>query len=371
MIAPVRRLSLLARLVIGVPSAFVLIFTAPVVAREDFPDSLKWWRDQVDELGGERLQTGLLAIGILGVLIAVLWSRLLPGPRLVGGDFVEFTRDALGGPGFQVLGVDIYNKRDSGGERRTARGVVPEMVAFDSQGERVAECQGNWFPDIFGRRTTAVDFRPTRERHAVELVGKFPQGTDAWLAGEKDPPSLAPGIYKIRATLRGGNLRKPRRLEWFVRNPGTGGQLTVSNDRSELQPVPDPELPPGDAPDEASDETTPASEALAPSPPSDPVQEISALLVESEDLEEELWERNKRMRRSGSPFPSLGHDYLQTVRAWNARVLAVADAHLSTKEASKVAALVGLSSLFPSAEAVEDLLNDNRAALERVLRRLQ
>lgn len=98
---------------------------------------------------------------------------------------------------------------------------------------------------------------------------------------------------------------------------------------------------------------------------------MDRLLSESNALEEELWERNKIMRRSGSPLPTLGHEYLAKVRAWNRKVLALADAHLSTKEASQVAALVGISALFPSATLVEGLLNDNRRVLGRVRRELE
>lgn len=234
-------LALAVRLVIGISSAFFFLFTAPVLIRDDFPESLKIWRDQVNALGGESLQTAIVVLGLLGLFVAFSWSRLLPGPRLVGGNFVEFTRDALGGPGLQVLGVEVYNEREWGGERKTARGVVAELEAFDSRGDCVAVCDANWFPNALGGTPDTVDFRPTREKHPLELAGKFPYSADAWLAGERDPPSLTPGVYKIRATLRGGNLRRPRRLKWFVRNPGPGGKLMASDDKSALPPV--PELP--------------------------------------------------------------------------------------------------------------------------------
>ena len=161
--------------------------------------------------------------------------RLLrPGPKLVGGNFVQVIRKALGGPDLQILGVRIYNERESGGEPKTARAVVPRLEAFDLSGQSVKETLGVWFHDKTGLVPDTVDFRPTREEHTVELVAKFPDGEDAWLSGQEDPPSLKPGTYEIRLTLRGDNLKKPARLKFFVWNPGRNGRLAVARSVAEL-----------------------------------------------------------------------------------------------------------------------------------------
>jgi archaellum component FlaG (FlaF/FlaG flagellin family) len=39
---------------------------------------------------------------------------------------------------------------------------------------------------------------------------------------------LTPGDYRIRVTLRGDNLKKPARLNFYVRNPGAGKLLTAA-----------------------------------------------------------------------------------------------------------------------------------------------
>lgn len=184
----------------------------------------------------------LLIALVLSVIVAVVTLEpvlkfLRRGPKLVAGDFTEDTRSASGGPDLQVMGVRIYNELESGDESKIARGVVPTLEAFDLNGHRVAKTEGVWFPDRSGAVPSTVDFRPTQEAHPLELAGKFPDGDDAWLAGEADPPSLAPGDYEIRVTLRGGNLKKPARLKFFVRNPGAGGRLSVSTERAGLAVV--------------------------------------------------------------------------------------------------------------------------------------
>lgn len=372
-----RPLMVTARLTVGVVGAFAFLFTAPIVAREDFPESFRWWRDEVERLGGDALQTLVVVAGLGALATAVLWARLVPrrrGPRLVAGEFREFTRNALGGPDLQVLGVEIYNERESGGEPNTARGVVPTLEAFDQDGTLVAECRANWFPDFAGAMPPTVDFRPTREAHPVELAGKFPSGTDAWLAGQTDPPSLKPGTYKIRATFRGDNLREPRRLEFFLHNPGPGRKLAAAKAKPDL-----PRTAAGvsrEAGEEARvpDELDPkrADSKKGTEPPSlDPLEQVETLLAQAPDLERKLWERVREMNRSGSLLPSLGSDYLREVRAWNLKVLSLADAHLPIKDASQVAALAGWSSLYPKASVIEALIHDNSAALRRIHRRLQ
>jgi len=205
-----------------------------------------------------------LVVALVGAIVTAIVTLepilrfLTRGPKLVGGRFVEITRDARGGPNLQIVGVEIYNERESGGEPKTARAVVPGIQAFSMDGTLVIECRGVWFPDSRGLAPSSVDFRPTRESHPLELAAKFPGGSDAWLAGESDPPSLTPGIYEIRVTLRGDNLRKPARLRWFLRNPGGDGRLSVATRRADLEPVVDADTR---APDS---ERAPAEEATTP-----------------------------------------------------------------------------------------------------------
>lgn len=76
-----------------------------------------------------------LIILVAAILLAIVTLEpvlkfLSRGPKLVTGDFVEYTRDAVGGPDLQVFGVEIFNERESGGEAKTARDVVPTIESY-------------------------------------------------------------------------------------------------------------------------------------------------------------------------------------------------------------------------------------------------
>jgi hypothetical protein len=135
----------------------------------------------------------------------------------------------------QLIGVQIYNERESGGEPRTARAVVPNLEArLTGRGQRVvSRTRGVWFRDNDGREVGTVDFRPTREQHPLQLVARFPDESDAWLAG-RDRAELPPGDYEIRVSLMGDNVRRPARLKFFMRNPGVGRSMTIALEAAAL-----------------------------------------------------------------------------------------------------------------------------------------
>lgn len=333
------------------------------------------WEPGAQLSSGWRAVLGIALVAAI-VIAIVTWEPVLKlirgGPTLAAGEFTEFTRDAVGGPGLQVLGVEIYNERESGGEGRWAVDVVPEVVALTLNGANAAGPErGVWFRDRNGSEVETVTFRPTRvERHAVELAGKYPDAADAWLAGERDPPSLTPGIYEVRVTLRGGNL-KPRTLKFFLRNPGVGGRLSAAKSCKDLESISEVSSPV--VPEEAKPTTDGALEAeaetpepaLDPEPLEDPLAEIDALVAERDDLERKLWERVKVIKRSGS-LMVLGAEYLGEVRAWNKRVLRLADEYLPLKEAALVDTIAGWTSVMTGPDRVEALLQSNTTVLGRI-----
>lgn len=209
----------------------------------------------------------LIALVVSAIVAVVTFESVLRmfrrGPKLVGGELVDGLRTSQSGRHIQVVGVQIYNERESGGEPKTARAVVPEVEAFDLANTSIKRTRGVWFANPGGVPVDTVDFRPTRvEQHAVELVGKFPEDANAYLAGEPGSPSLTPGDYRIRVTLRGDNVKRPARLDFFVRNPGAGKRLTVAKKATDLV---DGEAHPA-APVAAAQAVTGAAPDPAPAP---------------------------------------------------------------------------------------------------------
>jgi hypothetical protein len=80
-----------------------------------------------------------------------------------------------------------------------------------------------------------------------------------------------------------------------------------------------------------------------------------------------LWERVKEINRSGG-LPILGTTFLGEVQAWNNRVLRLADEYLPLREAAKVDAIAGWTSVMVSADKVDALLQKNTAVGERIRR---
>lgn len=102
-------------------------------------------------------------------------------------------------------------------------------------------------------------------------------------------------------------------------------------------------------------------------PKVDPIGKIDALLEEAKELERQLWERHKAMKRSGTlALPGLGGALLGNVRAWNEKVLALADEHLPLREAADVDALPGWTSTFANTQRIGDLLTENSRVLVRI-----
>lgn len=176
---------------------------------------------------------------VASVLTLVLTSDrfldwAMPGPKLVAGPPTEQLR-SISGNELQVIVAPVFNERDSGGDRTTAVKVVPKLEAFEGR-TLVASTRGSWSLDWEGRNPPAVTFRPTHEPHDLEIVSKFPNVENAWLAGQAEP-LLPPGTYRVRASLRGDGLRKPAVFEWFVRNNGKGRRILIGNEPNELVEV--------------------------------------------------------------------------------------------------------------------------------------
>lgn len=180
------------------------------------------------------ITSGLVA----GLTIDPPWKRvtrvILGGPKIVLDGVSEVWRQANASKGgafdLQVVYAIVLNERDGGGERATFDNAEVLMEARDESDKVVATCKGNWL--YLGSRRPydypqkAIDLKPTRERSGLEIAGKFAWWSDAWLAGEGDPPSLVPGVYTVRASIVNGKA-KARTFEWSVKNPGEGKPLEV------------------------------------------------------------------------------------------------------------------------------------------------
>jgi hypothetical protein len=171
----------------------------------------------------------IAGLGVLGASRPSLRRRL----RVIGVGIDEFRRTANASrqpDDLQVLYARLRVSHRGGGRKRTMQDAEAWMEAFDESGNRVAQSKGNWFSLDAGRPVgwppaKSMTLRPTGEEYALELAGKFDWGDSAWLAGEGDPPSLAPGAYRIRATVSDGT--KAFDLEWLVSNPGRAGLLST------------------------------------------------------------------------------------------------------------------------------------------------
>lgn len=142
----------------------------------------------------------LLLAAIVPLLLRGMWLRLV-GPSLVVGDW----RVMLSTHNSSITGtavVSVWNRHDAGGERATARGVVPQVEIFDLGGRRM-------FHHVGWAGYSKRDFSPTREEEQMTLAQKeHTSGTI--LVGHPNPlHARATDTFQGTITLRGENLRRP------------------------------------------------------------------------------------------------------------------------------------------------------------------
>ncbi len=128
---------------------------------------------------------------------------------------------------------------------------------------------------------------------------------------------------------------------------------------------------PDEVPLEAAAEPEPARDHPESALPTDPLERIDALLEQAVDLDSQLWERQRAIRRSGILIPTLGNELLGRVSEWNRHVLALADEYLPLRDSASVDALAGWSSIMASASRIDTLLNNNKNVLARVRRLIE
>lgn len=194
-----------------------------------------WVDDSLDIDGGRSLITWA-ALGaaplVYGVTTKAVTHQFARGPRLTFGDVFEEERaGTYGGDDLQVLNVKVFNERDSGGKDATASNVYALLEAFDPvYGERIDDTGGNWWRHSPTGRVmnNKATFPPTHESWNLELVAKYVSSERAYIAGQADPPSIAPGNCRLRVSLRGEGLKKAVVAEWRVINPGKGQRLFLS-----------------------------------------------------------------------------------------------------------------------------------------------
>jgi hypothetical protein len=190
-------------------------------------------------VGGEKTIRALWGAVLVAGLVwffatdtaAKRWSR---GPKLVSGEVVHYWRFAVASRGtndLQVVYAKVRNIRNGGGDAKTLKDAEAWMRAYDENNNLVADCQGNWIRLNTGIPNEAiiksVSIKPTGEEFGHEIGGKFIWGSNAYLAGETNP-SLAPGTYRIRASVSDGQgARKAQVLEWQVVNPGKNQTLLI------------------------------------------------------------------------------------------------------------------------------------------------
>jgi hypothetical protein len=90
------------------------------------------------------------------------------------------------------------------------------------------------------------------------------------------------------------------------------------------------------------------------------------LEFEREELQRELWNARKAANRHGIPG-MMPTDLVDSVKAWNQRVLVLADECLPEEEASSLRGVgILIGGPFTSADQLQDLLDDSRFALQKI-----
>jgi hypothetical protein len=97
------------------------------------------------------------------------------------------------------------------------------------------------------------------------------------------------------------------------------------------------------------------------------------LQKQGEVLDKRLWTHRREIARAQSILPpSLPKDFLDEVHDWNKSVLALADAHLSVRDAGKVAVFPALLATItggfggPDPEKIGELIADNLSVVARI-----
>jgi len=118
--------------------------------------------------------------------------------------------------------VTVANQRESGGERATARGVVPEIEVFDVEGRRRLARYGGWDSAV------ERDLAPSAAL-LLYVAEKLQSWRDCHFVEGR--PSLTTGTrrrgntFRVRVSLRGDNFR-PVAGDFVLINEGAGKSLS-------------------------------------------------------------------------------------------------------------------------------------------------
>jgi hypothetical protein len=118
--------------------------------------------------------------------------------------------------------VTVANQWESGGERATAQGVVPEIEVFDVEGRRRLARYGGW--DSARSREL-----PPAAAHPLYVAEKLQSWRDCHFVEGR--PSLTTGTrrrgntFRVRVSLRGDNFRSVRG-DFVLINEGAGKSLS-------------------------------------------------------------------------------------------------------------------------------------------------
>ncbi|MFL5819937.1 MAG: hypothetical protein ACJ76S_04555 [Solirubrobacteraceae bacterium] len=152
-------------------------------------------------------------------------SRMLGRPRLVLIEpTVRHTPVELGPTRdvHDVAQVTVANQREAGGDRATARDVVPEIEVFDVEGRRRLARYRGW------DSASARDLPPSAQ-HLLYVAEKLKSWRDCHFV--EGSPSLTTGTrrrgntFRVRVSVRAGNLR-PVHAEFVLINEGAGKSLS-------------------------------------------------------------------------------------------------------------------------------------------------
>lgn len=336
------------------------------------------------ELGAWTTVTWVLLGIALVVVVATtqpVLDRARTGPRLSARKVEQEIR-TLRGRKLQVVLLPIYNQRDSGGARTTAKLVIPRVeVRNGSRGDPV-ERAGSWAPDWQGKHPGAVDFRPTHETHPLELAAKFSDEELAYIAGEPTP-RLGKGRFEFVVSLRGDNVRKPARFKIEIENTTRGLRVPGVLEPESVNEAPEPTLV---APSSSRRQSPPVQSA----PPPSPATGVPAPAAEPSlkgDLQQTLKDGQRLRNQIPSRLPGgLGFAYIalggarttgEDVQRWQAYVETLLDGDKRRRDAflyDRPETLVSLASSMTLhgllLSPLEQEMDRRLSQLEKVIRTL-